>query len=92
MPGMTTSIVETHPLAAQIFITDDELVVHLVDGRKLSVPLAWYPRLLHASAEERGDWELIGDGEGIHWPQVDEDLSVAGILRGIPARRAARNP
>jgi hypothetical protein len=87
---MTTSIVETEPRADQVFVTDDELVVHLVDGRKVSAPLAWYPRLLHASAEERNEWELIGDGEGIHWPQVDEDLSVAGILRGIPARSAKR--
>lgn len=62
------------------------LIVSLVDGRKLSVPLAWYPRLLHASIEDRNVWELIGDGEGIHWPRIDEDLSVSGILRGIPAR------
>ena len=87
---MPTSIVETQPHADQVFVTDDELVVHLVDGRKVSVPLAWYPRLLHASSEERNEWELIGDGEGIHWPQVDEDLSVAGILRGIPARGVKR--
>lgn len=84
---MTISAIEIEPCAAQVFITDDELIVHLVDGRKVSVPLAWYPRLLHASSEERNEWELIGDGEGIHWPRVDEDLSVAGILRGIPARR-----
>ena len=56
---MTTSIVETEPHAAQVFVTDDELVVHLVDGRKVSVPLAWYPRLLHASTDERNEWELI---------------------------------
>jgi len=86
MPGITTSVVDTQPCALHVFVTDDELVVHLVDGRKISVPLAWYPRLLHASSEERAEWELIGDGEGIHWPRVDEDLSVAGILRGIPAR------
>jgi len=87
---MTTSVVETEPHAAQVFVTDDELVVHLVDGRKVLVPLAWYPRLLHASTDERNEWELIGDGEGIHWPRLDEDLSVAGILRGIPARRVTR--
>ncbi len=87
---MTTSIVETDPHAEQVLVTEDELVVHLVDGRKVSVPLAWYPRLLHASTAERNDWELIGDGEGIHWPRVDEDLSVAGILRGIPARQVHR--
>jgi pyruvate/2-oxoglutarate dehydrogenase complex dihydrolipoamide acyltransferase (E2) component len=66
-------------------ITNDELVVALVDGRTLSVPLVWYPRLLNASAEQRNDWQLIGDGEGVHWPQIDEDLSAAGLLRGVPA-------
>lgn len=68
-----------------VIVTDDELTVHLVDGRRVSAPLVWYPRLLHASVEQRNDWELIGEGEGIHWPQVDEDLSVAGILRGTRA-------
>jgi hypothetical protein len=71
--------------------TDDELIVAFVDGRTLSVPLVWYPRLLHASPEQRSDWRLIADGEGIHWPQIDEDLSAAGLLRGIPAS-AARPP
>src|SRR3712207_1155769 len=66
-------------------VTDAELVVALADGRTLSVPLVWYPRLLNASTEQRNDWELIGDGEGLHWPQIDEDLSAAGLLRGIPA-------
>ena len=51
----------------------------------VSVPLAWFPRLLHATAEERQNWEFLGDGEGIHWPEIDEDLSVAGLLRGTPA-------
>jgi hypothetical protein len=66
----------------QVVITDDELTVHLIDGRRVSAPLVWYPRLLHANPDQRNDWELIGEGEGIHWPQIDEDLSVAGILRG----------
>lgn len=87
MLGMTTSAIEIEPLASEVTVTADELVVQLVDGRKVSVPLAWYPRLLHASPDERNEWELIGDGEGIHWPGIDEDLSIAGILRGIPARR-----
>jgi uncharacterized protein YegP (UPF0339 family) len=65
--------------------TDDELVVALTDGRTLAVPLVWYPRLLNASEEHRRDWRLIGDGEGIHWPQIDEDVSAAGLLRGVPA-------
>lgn len=88
---MSTSVVETAPRAMQVEVTDDELTVHLVDGRRVSAPLVWYPRLLHATAGERNDWELIGEGEGIHWPQIDEDLSVAGILRGtrapLPKRR-----
>jgi uncharacterized protein DUF2442/2-oxoacid dehydrogenase-like protein with E3 subunit-binding domain len=68
-----------------IRITDDELVVALADGRTLAVPLVWYPRLLNASVEQRNDWQLIGDGEGVHWPQIDEDLSAAGMLGGVPA-------
>lgn len=79
---MSTFVVETEPRAMQVEVTDDELTVHLVDGRRVSAPLVWYPRLLRASADQRNDWELIGEGEGIHWPQIDEDLSVAGILRG----------
>jgi len=64
--------------------------VSLVDGRRVSVPLAWFPRLLHASPAQRSNWQLLGDGEGIHWPDVDEDLSVAGILRGTPAPQKRR--
>jgi pyruvate/2-oxoglutarate dehydrogenase complex dihydrolipoamide acyltransferase (E2) component len=69
----------------EVRITDDELVVDLTDGRTLSIPLVWYPNLLNASAAERSDWELIGDGVGVHWPQIDEDLSAAGMLRGVQA-------
>jgi hypothetical protein len=71
-------------------VTEDELTVSLVDGRRVSVPLAWFPRLLHATPEQRSNWQLLGDGEGIHWPDVDEDLSVAGILRGSPAPQKKR--
>jgi len=60
------------------------LTVDLADGRRISAPLAWFPRLLRASPEQRADWELLGDGEGIHWPSADEDLSVNGLLRGTP--------
>jgi hypothetical protein len=74
----------------QVAVTDDELTVHLIDGRRVSAPLVWFPRLLHATADQRNDWELIGEGEGIHWPQVDEDLSVAGILRGTRAPQLKR--
>lgn len=68
--------------------TDDRLDVELRDGRRISVPLAWYPRLLAASPEDRAIWEPCGAGYGIHWPTIDEDLSVEGLLRGAPAPRA----
>jgi len=67
--------------------TDDVLVVELEDGRTISVPLTWYPRLLHASQKDRDDWQIAGGGFGIHWPTIDEDLSVDGLLRGSPAPR-----
>ena len=66
-------------------ITDDALIVALMDGRTISVPLVWYPRLLHASKTERQNWQISGGGYGIHWPDVDEDLSTEGLLRGAPA-------
>lgn len=66
-------------------ITDDNLIVILFDGRTLSVPLTWYPRLLHATEDQRNDWRRIGAGYAIHWPQIDEDLSIEGLLRGVPA-------
>jgi len=74
-------------LATSVECTDDQLVVALSDGRTLSVPLAWFPRLLGATSAERSDWRLIGSGEGIRWETLDEDLSVRGLLRGEPARR-----
>ena len=87
---MSTSSVEaTEPLASEVFVSEDELTVHLVDGRKLSVPLVWFPRLLHGSREQRDQFELIGEGEGIHWEELDEDISVAGLLRGV---RASQTP
>ena len=67
--------------------TEDNLIVDLADGRSISVPLAWYPHLLHASLDDRDNWELAGAGFGIHWPAIDEDLSVEGLLRGAPAPR-----
>jgi len=83
---MNTIPVETsEPLATEVSVSEDELTVHLVDGRKLSVPLVWFPRLLRGSQEQRNEFELIGEGEGIHWEELDEDISVAGLLRGLPA-------
>jgi hypothetical protein len=68
-----------------VHCTDEDLVVSLRDGRKIMTPLWWYPRLYHASPEQRGRWELAGAGRGIHWPDVDEDLSLEGMLRGAKA-------
>jgi hypothetical protein len=69
-------------------VSDDALAVDLVDGRTISVPLAWFPRLLQASAEQRNNWKVAGAGFGIHWPDLDEDLSTEGLLRGAPAPRS----
>ena len=66
-------------------MTDDSLTVDFTDGRTISVPLAWYPRLMHGTPQERNNWQLIGGGEGIHWPDLDEDLSVVGLLLGRPS-------
>ncbi len=68
-------------------ITEDVLSVALMDGRVISVPLTWYPRLLSASEAQRENWRIAGGGYGIHWPDVDEDLSTEGLLRGAPAPR-----
>ena len=68
--------------AQRVSVTEHSLVVDLVDGRIISVPLAWYPRLAHGTPPERSRWRLIGDGEGIHWPDLDEDISVEGLLAG----------
>jgi Protein of unknown function (DUF2442) len=87
---MSSSVVEANPRAQDVSVSQDELTVVLADGRRISVPLAWFPRLLHASPAQRSNWELLGDGEGVHWPEIDEDLSVAGILRGTPAPSPAR--
>jgi hypothetical protein len=70
--------------ARDVHITDDALIVELEDGRTISVPLAWYPRLLHGQKSERSNWRLIGRGEGIHWPKLDEDIKVEQLLLGRP--------
>lgn len=82
---MSSFMFKVAPKAMAIACSDDELRVSLTDGRTLSVPLAWFPRLAHASQTERADYEILGDGEGIHWPQVDEDISVVGLLAGQPS-------
>jgi len=78
---MTTSTVEQIPMASDVRVTTDELLVTLQDGRRISVPLVWFPRLANAEASDQQTFELIGDGEGIHWPTLDEDISVAGLLK-----------
>ena len=74
-----------------VVISEDTLTVELADGRSLSVPIAWYPRLFHGSQQERENWELIGDGEGIHWPDLDEDVSVEGLILGRPSGESQRS-
>jgi hypothetical protein len=80
---MNTSRVESQAaMALRVEVTDDTLSAELADGRTISVPLAWYPRLAHAAPGERGNWRLIGGGHGIHWPDLDEDVSVENLLAG----------
>lgn len=87
---MSTAARPTNDARARaVEVTGDEIVAHLADGRTISVPLAWSWRLSDATVEQRQRYELIGGGEGIHWPDVDEDISVRGMLDGTPARRPA---
>jgi hypothetical protein len=72
-----------------IRVTDESITAELADGRTISVPLAWSWRLAEATPEQRANWRIVGAGEGIHWPDVDEDISVRGMLDGVPARRPA---
>lgn len=82
---MSSSEVEVRQaVAVSLAVSEDTLSVELTDGRSIAVPLAWYPRLMHATAEERSVWRFIGGG-GIHWPEIDEDISVANLLRGQPS-------
>ena len=72
----------TLPQAIGVTVSDDTLSVDLSDGRTIAIPVAWYPRLAHARASERDNWRLIADGEGVHWPDIDEDISVSALLAG----------
>jgi uncharacterized protein DUF2442 len=78
---MPTSAVRVDATAVDVTVMDDRIVVVLADGRELAVPLAWFPRLADATVDQRRNWRLIGRGHGIHWPDVDEDVSVASLLR-----------
>lgn len=79
---MTSLTLETEPLAAKVVVTDDQLIVDLVDGRSLTVPLDWYPRLSFASVAERQNLQLLGDGYAIEWPDLDEHIGIEGLLAG----------
>jgi len=89
MPGMNTAAT-TEPLATDVEVTDDEIIAHLSDGRTISVPLAWSWRLSEATPKQREKFRLIGAGQGIHWPDIDEDISIHGMLEGIPAPRPSK--
>jgi hypothetical protein len=77
--------------ALEVNITEDNLVVELEDGRILSIPLTWYPRLWHGTMEERQNWRMIGDGMGIHWPELDEDISIEGLILGRRSGESQRS-
>ena len=79
----TLADLEATAIATAVHFEVDRMLVALADGREISVPVDWYPRLAQATPTQRNNWQLIGDGEGIHWPDVDEDLPVAGILLGL---------
>jgi Protein of unknown function (DUF2442) len=70
-----------NPTAVDVIVTEDQLIVAMADGRELAVPLLWFPRLIVATEAQRRNWRFIGRGQGIHWPDVDEDISVASLLR-----------
>lgn len=78
-------------LARDLHFTDESMIVELADGRTITVPLSWYPRLVHATKKERENWETVLDGEGFHWPDLDEDLSVDGFLKGRPSGESKRS-
>jgi len=84
---MSTAVEIVEPRLLDVRVTDAEIIAYLVDGRTISVPLAWSWHLSEATPEQRTHFEIIGDGQGIHWPDVDEDISVEGMLHGTPARR-----
>ena len=81
----------TAPGALAIAVTDDTLSAELSDGRTIAVPLDWFPRLVHATPDERDNWEIFGDGQSVHWPDLDEDISVEGLLVGQKSRENRRS-
>src|SRR5688500_490502 len=88
--GMNTAVL-TESRIRRVEVSDEAITAHLVDGRVSSVPLAWSWRLAEATPAQRANWELIGDGHGVHWPDVDEDISADGMLHGTPAPRPRKS-
>jgi hypothetical protein len=86
------TVASSDPRIEHVRVTADEIIARLVDGRVISVPLAWSWRLAEATAAQRANFRLIGTGQGVHWPDVDEDVSVEGMLHGTPARRPKPRP
>jgi hypothetical protein len=86
---MTTLVLDKEPAIAEVKVNDKNLTVYLVDGRSIVIPLVWYPRLLHGSRKERQNWQLLGDGYAIEWPELDEHIGVEGLLAG---RRSGESP
>ena len=82
-----STVASSDPSIQNVRVTENEIIAHLADGRVISVPLAWSWRLAEATSKQRANFRLIGSGQGVHWPDVDEDISVEGMLHGIPARR-----
>ncbi|MGH7184117.1 MAG: DUF2442 domain-containing protein [Nitrospiraceae bacterium] len=87
---MSTAASIVEPRVMSIKVTDDEILAHLVDGRTISVPLVWSWRLSEATQEQRQHFEILGDGQGVHWPELDEDISVEGMLQGSPSHRPTK--
>jgi hypothetical protein len=88
---MSTLVLETEPLAAAVAVTEEDLMVDLSDGRRIIVPLAWYPRLLNATLQERQNWQLLGEGYAIEWPDLDEHIGVEGLLAGRPSGASSQS-
>jgi len=88
---MTTLVLETEPAALEIEVTAEKLSVELADGRSISVPLAWYPRLVAGTPEERQSWKLLGDGYAIEWPDLDEHIGIEGLLAGRRSGESQRS-
>lgn len=88
---MTTLMLENDPVAVSVVVTDDKLVVELMDERSIAIPLAWYPRLLNGTPEERQNWQLLGDGYAIEWPDLDEHIGVEGLIAGRRSRESQRS-